>query len=151
MLWRILGNEEDVCDAYQDTFLQLSRVAAGRKPAQIKSYLFRTASNEAITTLRRRKRHEAACRQVAQRARGLEQAGAVAEFDAKLLREELRMQMARLPDHLRQVILLRDLGEISYPQVSQILNISQAAARVYRHRAVQMLAVWMNHRENGDL
>ena len=24
MLWRILGNEQDVCDAYQDVFLQLS-------------------------------------------------------------------------------------------------------------------------------
>jgi DNA-directed RNA polymerase specialized sigma24 family protein len=24
MLWRILGNEQDVCDAYQDTFLQLA-------------------------------------------------------------------------------------------------------------------------------
>ena len=23
LLWRILGNEQDVCDAYQDTFLQL--------------------------------------------------------------------------------------------------------------------------------
>jgi DNA-directed RNA polymerase specialized sigma24 family protein len=24
MLWRILGNEQDVCDAYQDTFLKLA-------------------------------------------------------------------------------------------------------------------------------
>ena len=24
MLWRILGNEQDVCDAYQETFLRLA-------------------------------------------------------------------------------------------------------------------------------
>lgn len=32
MLWRILGNEQDVCDAYQDTFVQLAHSRDGQVP-----------------------------------------------------------------------------------------------------------------------
>src|SRR5512142_2918122 len=54
MLWRILGNEQDVCDAYQTTFLHLAHRDGGERPRHIKAYLFRTASNAAITMLRQR-------------------------------------------------------------------------------------------------
>ena len=54
MLWRILGNEQDVCDAYQNTFLKLAHYKGGQKPEYVKAYLFRSASNTAISMLRRR-------------------------------------------------------------------------------------------------
>ena len=38
MLWRILGNKEDVCDAYQDTFLHLAHLPDKRKPKNVRSY-----------------------------------------------------------------------------------------------------------------
>ena len=37
MLWRILGNEQDVCDAYQNTFLQLAHYENGQKPEHLRS------------------------------------------------------------------------------------------------------------------
>ena len=37
LLWRILGNEQDVCDVYQSTFLRLAHLNAGRKPAHVKA------------------------------------------------------------------------------------------------------------------
>ena len=39
MLWRILGNEQDVCDAYQDTFLKLANYQGGQKPRHVKAYI----------------------------------------------------------------------------------------------------------------
>jgi len=51
--------------------------------------------------------------------------------------------MAQLPEHLRDVIMLRDLAELSYKQVGRILGITPATARVYRCKAVQLLAAWM--------
>ena len=55
MLWRILANEQDVCDAYQDTFLKLAHYQDGQRPHNIKPFVFRTAANVAISMLRRKK------------------------------------------------------------------------------------------------
>jgi RNA polymerase sigma factor (sigma-70 family) len=67
----------------------------------------------------------------------------VNELDSKYLQETLRCHIAQLPEHLRNVIMLRDLAELSYAQVGRILDISAATARVYRCKAIQLLAVWM--------
>jgi len=145
MLWRILGNEQDVCDAYQDTFLQLAHYEGGRKPEHIKAYIFRTANNVAISMLRRK---------IAERKRISESAGVrtethspMKELDSKYLQQALRDYMAQLPEYLRNVITLRDLAELSYAEIGRILGITAGTARVYRCKAIQLLAVWMGKEE----
>jgi RNA polymerase sigma-70 factor (ECF subfamily) len=145
MLWRILGNEQDVCDAYQSTFLQLAHFEGKQKPKCIKAYVFRVANNVAVSMLRRR---------IAERNRLPMSVPAektisspVKELDSKYLQETLRDCIAQLPEHLRNVITLRDLAELSYAQIGRILGISAATARVYRCKAVQLLAVWMSKEE----
>lgn len=150
LLWRILGNEQDVCDAYQDTFLQLAHYKSCQKPGNVKAYLFRTASNTAISILRRKKSQSKAIRAKGQfdGKSDIEHIGKSHDLDTHKLQEQLRIQIGCLPEHLRNVVLLRDLAEMSYIQVSGILGISVGTARVYRRRAVQMLAVIMA-KENG--
>jgi RNA polymerase sigma-70 factor (ECF subfamily) len=145
MLWRILGNEQDVCDAYQDTFLQLAHHEGGQKPKNVKAYIFRVANNVAVSMLRRR---------IAERNKlpmsaitGKVISSPLKELDSKYLQEILRECIAQLPEHLRNVITLRDLAEMSYAQIGRILGISAATARVYRCKAVQLLAVWMSKEE----
>jgi len=168
MLWRILGNEQDVCDAYQSTFLRLAhyegrgtRLGEGRsrsrKPQHIKAYIFRSASNMAISMLRRKaaERKRLSCYGHLGRFHGLAARATDApssrdvsspanELDSKYLQETLRCCIAQLPEHLRNVITLRDLAELSYAQIGRILCISSATARVYRCKAIQLLSVWMN-------
>lgn len=141
MLWRILGNEQDVCDAYQSTFLQLAHYQDRKKPEYVKAYIYRTASNVAISMLRTR---------IAERKRVSSTQGAKRdlnspekELDYKYLVETLRCCMAQLPEHLRNVVALRDMAELSYAQIGRMLGISPATARVYRCKAVQLLAIWM--------
>jgi RNA polymerase sigma-70 factor (ECF subfamily) len=145
LLWRILGNEQDVCDAYQTTFLHLAHLDGGRKPRWIKAYLLRTASNTAISMLRQRNTE----RKGLSNLTPADEEGPVAEtdFDAGHLAENLRSHIAQLPEHLRNVIMLRDFGELSYSEVARIMGISTGTARVYRCKAVQMLAMWVTEEE----
>ena len=142
VLWRILGNEQDVCDAYQDTFLQLAHFEGGQKPDHVKAYIFRVASNVAISMLRRRTTEKSRLSEPVSPAEAV--SSPAKELDSKYLQEALRRYIAQLPEHLRNVVTLRDLGEMSYAQVGRILGISSATARVYRCKAVQLLAVWMS-------
>jgi RNA polymerase sigma-70 factor (ECF subfamily) len=141
MLWRILGNEQDVCDAYQTTFLHLAHREGGEKPRHMKAYLFRTASNVAITMLRQ---HVIEDRKLGDMERSAYGAEAVqGDLDSRHLAETLRRCVARLPEHLRTVVTLRDLAELSYAEVARIMGISAGTARVYRCKAIQLLAMWM--------
>ena len=141
MLWRIFGNEQDVCDAYQSTFLQLAHYQNRQKPQHVKAYLFRTAANVAISMLRTKIAEKkstaavAACKDVSSPAN---------QLDCEYLQQTLRRFISQLPEHLRNVITLRDLAELSYTQIGRILGISASTARVYRCKAIQLLAVWMN-------
>lgn len=142
MLWRILGNEQDVCDVYQETFLRLAHPENQAKPANVRAYLFRTASNTAITMLRREQlkvQYQHQLRREYQPRRN----DPGKDLDAMDLQKRLREAIAKLPDYLGDVVVLRDLGQMPYRQVAKMLGITTAAARVYRHKALKLLAVWM--------
>lgn len=143
MLWRILGNEQDVCDAYQQTFLQLAHYPEMKKPANMEAYLFRTASNIAITMIRHKQLRDKSAKIMATSAVETTHPDFAGDLDAKYLQAKLRTAIAELPDYLKDVVVLRDLAEMPYGQVSRILGISASTARVYRFKAFNLLARWM--------
>ena len=153
MLWRILGNEQDVCDAYQDTFLKLAHYqqgllasgtsAADAQPKNIKAYLFRSAGNVAISMLRKKTCRLNAQHDLADIRPQSHHPDYADQLDLKHTQQLLRHHILALPEHLRNAIILRDLAELPYAQVARSLGISVATARVYRCRAVRLLAARM--------
>ncbi len=139
MLWRILGCEQDVMDAFQDCFCKLA--LRGRRSGldNVRAYTYRTASNIAIEMLRGRKRRAAHLPAiVAQRVadRNDEHSNESSQNHVARLREAI----SRLPVHLRNVVVLRDISRLSYAEVGKTLGIEPATARVYRRHAVVRLA-----------
>lgn len=148
MLWRILGNEQDVCDVYQQTFLHLAHHKDRTKPENVRAYLYRTAANIAISTLRRSMVARRSVEVMAVENRQEINCDYAGDMDAKRLQEKLRGSIAKLPDYLREVIALRDLAELPYVQVGKILGIKEATARVYRYKAITLLSAWMAEKKN---
>jgi RNA polymerase sigma-70 factor (ECF subfamily) len=147
LLWRLLGRESDVMDAYQDCFCKLATKAERRSLRSARAYLYRTASNVAIEMLRVRKRrreHWPAVVATAAGNRG-EEAGPPTEGGQQAA---LREAIVQLPAHLRNVVVLRDLSRKPYEEVGRILGIRPATARVYRRHAVVKLAELL---EGGDV
>jgi len=143
LLWRLLGHEADVMDAFQDCFCKLAQRGGESGLSNARAYLYRTASNVAVELLRGRERRR-------QRIENTDEAGAkvtgkdrqeLSAFDDRT--ERLRHAIATLPTYLRNVIVLRDISGLDYSEVSKTLGIDAATARVYRRHAVIRLAELM--------
>jgi len=138
MLWRVLGNQADVADAYQETFCRLAILLHEGKSWNKKAFIYRLAANIAIDMLRRRRRQAAAERNLGRtNAGGIDPAAACAQQDEL---ERLQDAIADLPEHLRHVLVLREFGELDYQAIASALQITAASARQYRHRAILKLA-----------
>ncbi len=113
LLWRLLGREADVMDAYQDCFCKLAQVAKPGDLRNARAYAYRTASNVAIEMLRVRKRRADHWPAVV-RTKHPPPHDQPADTHERVVSVALREAIARLPDHLRNVIVLRDLGRLPY-------------------------------------
>jgi len=147
MLWRMLANEQDVLDAYQDCIcrvMERGRDGLGRSADR---YLYRTAANVAVDMIRRRqlrRRHQAPLGRHLTGVRGAPMSGAT---ESTVL---LRQAIVQLPRHLRELVLLRDLAQMPYRWVASILGITVGTARVYRRQAVLRLAELLEGTEAGS-
>ncbi len=129
---RTCATSEDAEDAVQFALWQLYRkVGALRTAATFASWLFRIVERECSKLLRRRARTQA-----------WDDA-----FDHLLrqeplpheLRSDLVAAIAALPEPYRQVLVLRDIDELTAPETAERLNISVEAAKSRLHRARAMM------------
>lgn len=141
---RIVGNEDETQDVYQDCLYHLARRCDHTVPDHGAAYAYRTATNLAVEAIRRRRRRSAHWPNVAAKhAARAEARSAPSATDALSARRDvsrLGYALEALPPHLREVIVLRDLNQLPYRRVGQLLGIRPATARVYRRQAVVRLA-----------
>jgi RNA polymerase sigma factor (sigma-70 family) len=139
---RILGDPDDAAEATQDAYLKAWRGLKGfRGDAMFQTWLYRVASNAAISKHRSRKRrrtHEARIEEEAMSQ--LAGPGSVeSAAGAKVEVAELEKALARLPDHYRSAVVLRDIYGMSIEEISKQLKISNTAAKVRVHRGRKSL------------
>ncbi len=141
VLWRMLGSEQEVLDAYQTAVCQLAirgKDGIGANPA---GYFYRTAVNAGIEMMRFRRKQRTHFPQVARyREQQSKPPSAATACDQREILERMREAICELPLHLRNVIILRDLAQLSYAEVADMLGIRMGTARLYRHQAVARLA-----------
>jgi len=142
----IVRNEDDARDCLQETFLQAFRAIErfeGR--AKVSSWLHRIAVNSALMRLRTRKRKaEASIDELLPTFDGNEgridpawappsdEGPDIEAGDRKALVHEA---IAQLPENYRNVILLRDIQELSTEEAAKALELTPGAVKVRLHRA----------------
>ena len=129
------GMHQDLDDMVQEVFLRafhgLRRLQAAES---IGAYVHRIATNLCVDRLRRRGR----------RGRSLEEVDLepdpvpVQDISAERL-AELRRQVGRLPESLREVVLLFYFHDMSYAEMAALLGITEAAVNQRLNRARQRL------------
>ncbi|HEX2057218.1 MAG TPA: RNA polymerase sigma factor [Actinomycetota bacterium] len=139
---RILHDPSDAAEATQDAYLKAWRGLRGfRGEAQFTTWLYRVASNAAISKHRSRKRRRAyevgAEDELlsALPASGSVEGTAEVRGDVRAVEAAIR----DLPDHYRSAVVLRDVYGLSIEEIAKELKISETAAKVRVHRARKKL------------
>ena len=138
-LVRLTRSQDDALELIQETFLSAYQALARWRPdARFTTWLFRIARNEAFDWLRRRKLVEFV-------ALGDEQDFDIADpapTPDKALETAQRLRaleraFARLPTEHREILLLREIEEMSYDDIAEVLVISLGTvkSRIARARA----------------
>lgn len=143
---RLLGNDlEAARDCAQETFLQLCSLERGHRPNPIDAWLFCTCRYRVIDRLRKE-------RTVPYSATSLEMMALPSEQDASsnLTKHEeqqrLAMELDKLSDRQRQVILLRLNEGLSYKVIAERMGLQVNAVGVYLHEAVMKLRSALNEK-----
>jgi len=146
---RVLRDREAAAEMTQETFLRaFEKLATFRRGARFSTWLYAIAINLCRSELRRRKTVKHRPPLSLDAAPGEESgvasppsreldpaAGAVRSEAARRIEEEL----AALPLHFREPIVLRDIEGLSYDEISDVLEVPIGTVRSRIHRARETL------------
>ena len=147
---RFLGDYDQACDVLQQVFMRfyttLPRLCTGEP---FKPWLFQVARNCCVDELRRRRRYAIQFSQLETENNEGELSFLSEIPDSSPLPEELaeRHDLQRvlnkaiqsLPPKFRAVVLLRYTSQLSFSEIGRALNMPEATAKTYFHRAKVLL------------
>ena len=129
---RIVGDTDDAEDVVQDVFARLARMAPGfGGRAAWSTWLHRVMVNSSINWLRARKRRERLSHEPQEplspetQAVGLE------------LERHFGQALEEINEQQRQVLYLREVRGLSYPEIARLLRIPEGTVKSTLHRARQ--------------
>jgi len=138
LAYKLVGAREDAEDIVHDVFVGLPEALRRyEERGRFVGWLKRVTARVALMRLRSRKRR----REVA-----LDSATAQAEQPAPSERDGLQAAVSTLPDHLRAVLVLKEIEGYAHAEIAELLGISEGASRVRLTRALKRLR---NELESG--
>ncbi len=135
-LHRMVGDRAAAEDLTQDTFIKAyNALPATRPDLAFKPWLYRIATNTAISTLRRRK-----IVQWIPFMPGHDHAGEGSIEGSVGLRQDIQQTLDKLPKHYAAVLLLRHYQGLSLAETAGALDITENAAKLRLFRARKAFA-----------
>jgi RNA polymerase sigma-70 factor (ECF subfamily) len=130
----VMGDRDDVEDVVQEVFIKVFRaLSTFRTDARFSTWLYRIARNEAISHVRRRTMTGPDIEDTAIAAPDDARPDEMYRADAE--RTEMGRYLAQLDDKYRSVLELRYLGERSYQEIGEVMDLPIGTVKSYIHRA----------------
>ena len=143
------GNHSTAEEVTQEVFMQVISNFKGFDPAKgpLAAYLFGTARNLTRRTMRQLPREEELLEDdVMEPASDLDVLEELSQAD---LLEHLKKAVLALPELYREVVILCDLEEMSYPAAAEVLQCSPGTIASRLHRARTMLKTKLSTKMKG--
>ncbi len=150
-LWRMTGDEQTAYDLTQEVFLRAwQRFDALRRYDQPRSWLFRVATNLAITHIRRRALPVGSATPL-DTALDSERDPASSDPAWRLAEsDQVRRTLLQLSPQRRAALVLREVYGLSAAEVGQTLGITPVAVRMALHRAREQFRALYLREEGGE-
>src|SRR5580700_6244822 len=136
---RMLCTPDEAADATQETFMRLLKrlPALEGRDVNFIAYALTTARNACYDTIEARRRVQPAAEQIEPRGSEPGEIALDPERAALLAsaREDVRAANARLPERQREVLALRELEQMSYEQIGEVVGLKENAVAQLISRA----------------
>jgi RNA polymerase sigma-70 factor, ECF subfamily len=149
IVYRVVANQEDAEDITQDVFFKVyNHVKKFEQQSSFSTWLFRIATNSALDALDKRKRRMGNTTFVKaqtseKQAEGGDQTNSLASLEAgpeeravqRELRECINRVLKKLEREQAELLVMRDLDDLSYDEIAGILGAGLSAVKMRIHRA----------------
>lgn len=136
---RLVTFHEDADDVLQNTFIKVYRgIGQFEGKSALFTWLYRIATNEAISFLQQKARNSTASWEDEQ-LNMVQRLKADEWFDGDEIQIRLQQQIAQLPEKQRIVFNLRYFEEMPYEEMSVLLDTSTGALKASFHHAVKKI------------
>jgi RNA polymerase sigma factor (sigma-70 family) len=133
----ILHHHDDAHDAAQNTFIKLwEKHHTYKGNSAVYTWLYRIASNEALSMLRKRRNAPQTMNDGIQE---LPETGLFHQTQAGSIEQKLEKAIRQLPHKQRLVFCLRYFQNLSYAELSSFLNTSESALKASYHFALKKI------------
>ena len=136
---RWLWDAQDTQDVVQEAFVRLWRMRARVDMATVEPLVYRIALNQASKKLRWRKTWRWLSFDQGGDEPRADGSGAEGAIGAAQRQRAVRAAVEALPDKQRAVVMLCELGELSYAQVAAALDIPEGTVASRRNTALKSL------------
>ena len=135
----IVGSHEDADDILQEVFVKVWKALPGfRGDSSVNTWLWRIATNEALSFLRKQK-VRAALHFSSLDAEAERVLDSDPWFDGDEAQRKLAVAVAKLPDKQRVVFCMRYFEELPYEEISEITGTSVGALKASYHQAAEKI------------
>ena len=140
-VFRMIGDIEQSEDIVQDTMIKLyQKKHYYREIPKFSTWIYTIARNQTNTELRKKKRKQTLyLSQMSKNEKDYElvakQPEITKELEEKYLYEKIQSCMNKLPNHYKTVIILRDIDQLSYEEISNIVSVPLGTVKSRINRA----------------
>lgn len=135
LCYRFTGRPTEAEDLTQEVFIKIFQTLKSFDAAQgtFATWLGRIARNHLVDHYRRT-RHDRATSSLDEEEGAMEHvpshaAGPAAEVESRERRELLQMGLDKLSPDLREAVILRDLNDLDYDEIAQVLSVPQGTVK----------------------
>ena len=140
---KIVISHDDTDDVLQNTFIKVySNIGKFKGESKLFSWMYRIATNEAITHLNKNaKRHQMSSAEAQQQA--VKNLRSDVYFDGNDIQLKLQDAIATLPQKQQLVFNMKYFDDLKYKEMSDILETSEGALKASYHLAVKKIESYL--------